>query len=264
MVECETPNRPYMLGHNIKTGEAILYRPDCGLWDCPHCGVVNAKRWAARIRKAVAETADGLHSKCVWVFVTITLKTRSKDLDYQIEIFRHAWDVFSKRMRRRAVRKVTYVLIPELSPKKRRLHAHILMDWDCECKRNEQVWINKKGEKIRQFRSPFLHDNLYGSGLGYEYDIQPIDQPDLVSYYITKYVSKNLGTKFPKGFRRVRTSHEFPKDVEMEKTGAWTWEAIQCNADGRKKLLAAVLGGEIIIESETKRAVRLSHDFLAR
>jgi hypothetical protein len=237
------------------TGMTVLYRPDCKLWSCPHCATVKQKQWSARVRACVRDNPEN-----DWHFVTLTIEESSGLLARQIEIWSHAWDVFSKRLRRAVERKITYVVIPELSPEKKRLHAHMILDWDMQmdCYKRFHPAVGDKPE-FWKYYSKWLHENLKPSGLGYIYDIQPLVEPSLASYYVTKYIGKGLSEVFPKGFRRVRTSQGFPTIEDTQPTEQIDWQVIHCNEDGRRILLRALLSGEVIFEVATQSPVTLKH-----
>lgn len=242
-LECSTPNRPYLLGTSESTKIRFLYRPDCKLWSCPHCANVKQAQWAQRI---IGEYNRDTGRD--WYFLTYTVKEVTGKLDRQIHIFRSAWDKVSKRMRRTVKRDLTYVLIPELSPVKKRLHAHMLCDYG----------FGAKPEPGKQ-KTKWLHDNLYTSGLGYKYDIQWLDTAQRAAYYATKYIGKGLSEVFPSGFRRVRTSQNFFELGETPKDDDILWQFIPCNSTGRRKLLLVYMSGALVWDMEHAQPVDLQH-----
>ena len=259
-IECETGNRPYLLGRSPESGRAVLYRPDCKLWSCTHCANVKAKQWSSRARAAIRD-----HIERDWHFVTLTLDDQSNDLSRQIQAWRKSWDVFSKRVRRSvAGDDLMYMVIPELSPSKKRLHAHMIVDW-CFERNFYKTWYPAKGEykSYWKYYSPWLHDNLKSAGLGYIYDIQELSQPDRAAYYVTKYVGKGLSENFPAGFRRVRVSQNFPtidvKEVESE----FLWTLIPSSREGRAALLHVIMNGEVVFDLEHQRPVTVQHPLIS-
>lgn len=259
-LECETPNRPYLLGTHIETGEMVLYRPDCKLWECEHCANVKAKVWASRVRLAV-----NLDKLADWHFVTITIDEKTGILARQMDIFRIAWDKLSKRLRRAVGRDLTYILIPELSPEKCRLHAHMIADWNFArdtrgLKRRE----DRSGEIRWYWYSKFLHDHLKPSGLGYIYDLQPIASVDQAASYCAKYIGKGLSERFPPNFRRVRTSHGFPETPRTSADTLYEWEVININAIGRAIILSKIFAGNEIFDITARVRVNYNHPLLMR
>jgi len=258
LTECETANRPYLLGRPIEGGLTILYRPDCKLWSCPHCANVKAKQWAARARIAIRDKIEA-----DWHFLTLTVETRSSNLDHQIDIWSNAWDKFSKRLRRAVERKITYMAIPELSPQKKRLHAHIILDWNCYCEERMRFYPMTKTQDERwKYYSYWLHEHCKASGMGYIYDIQPLLEPALAASYVTKYIGKGLSEVFPKGFRRVRTSGNFPEIEQYETEDLIEWTVLPCSEAGRGILLLALLSGEIIQDVVTQSPVTVKHPLI--
>ena len=245
-LECITDNRPYLLGRHCQSGRTVLYRPDCKLWTCPHCANVKAKQWAARARHALIE-----YPEYDWHFLTLTIKESTGKLDRQIKIWRASWDKFSKRLRRAAREGVMYLIIPELSPEKKRLHAHWFFNWDFNCVPQPERYYSK-----------WLHDHTAASGLGYEYDIQPVYSPEQASHYTTKYIGKGLSQTFPPGFRRVRTSQSFPECLQQQETSEYRWQVIPYSASGRTRLLLTYLRGELIWDIESQKPVSLRHELI--
>lgn len=261
-LECETASRPYLLGTHIEKGITVLYRPDCKLWSCPHCANVKAKQWSARVRQVIKKSNSDPDDMDAWHFLTITIKESTGMLDNQIRIFRTAWDVFSKRLRRACPHALEYVLIPELSPVKKRLHAHMLLNWYCEREFKMRSRMDAERGKVWYYYSRWLHDNLHTSGLGYQYDVQPLATPEQASSYVSKYIGKGLSEVFPPGFRRVRTSQGFPRTPKEDYESGFIWEILLNNSRGARALVAVLLTGEIVTDLETKKRVNMTHGLI--
>jgi hypothetical protein len=231
------------------------------LWECPHCANVKAKVWASRVRLAV-----NLDKQADWHFATITIDEKTGILARQVEIFRSAWDKLSKRLRRAVGRDLTYVLIPELSPEKHRLHAHMIADWHFHRDTRSMSERYNKLKKVKEWYwySKFLHDHLKPSGLGYIYDIQPLETVDQAASYCSKYIGKGLSERFPAGFRRVRTSQGFPETPITDAEMLYDWEVININAEGRRILLTEIFAGSVIFDLQTRENVTYKHPLLMR
>lgn len=257
-VECETENRPYLFGTHRKTGDCVLYRPDCKLWSCPHCANVKAKQWASRVRACIRDNEER-----DWHFLTLTIEDETAELERQIQIWKKAWDILSKRLRRALNGDLTYVAVPELSPEKKRLHCHMILDWCCE-REFYQRYYPAKGDRAAHwdFYSSWLHDNLKPSGLGYIYNIQEVRSPSQASYYMTKYIGKGLSEVFPAGFRRVRTSQNFPDIMPEEAAQAYEWIVIPYSEAGRGLLLLELFKGKKIQDSGTRAPVTVNHPLI--
>lgn len=69
-------------------------------------------------------------------------------------------------------------------------------------------------------RSPDFESALEHSGMGEVYDISAVRSVESVSRYVAKYLFKHaLHTVWPKGWKRVRYSQNWPKN-ELPKTNA--------------------------------------------
>jgi len=64
------------------------------------------------------------------------------------------------------------------------------------------------------FTKRWLKDNARSCGFGYQCDVSVFDNDDAIKFavwYTTKYLSKSLEiTQWPKHFRRIRTSRNWP------------------------------------------------------
>jgi hypothetical protein len=207
MPDCETPNRPYLVGENREQRRAVLFRPACGLWSCPVCAQANKARWTVRAYNGSKELiAAGREVD----FLTLTSHEKLSPESTR-RVFAHAWDQLNKRIRRE-VPGFAYLLVPE-QHKDGRLHAHLI----------ETSHLSKRWYK----------DNARECGLGYEVDIDGIRSPEGAAWYVAKYVGKGLeSTAWPRGFRRVRTSRNWPPMPILPPLIGWTWRAL-----GRKESL---------------------------
>jgi hypothetical protein len=67
--------------------------------------------------------------------------------------------------------------------------------------------------------------------MGYQADVQTIENAGLAVWYVTKYLTKTLQfSNFGKGFHRVRTSGGFPKLPEPGLPPGWTCVALPKDA----------------------------------
>lgn len=70
-------------------------------------------------------------------------------------------------------------------------------------------------------------DFAFSSGFGWKVDVQPLVTPTKASKYISKYLHKGVGAEtWPRGFRRVRHSHNWPISEEQAMPG-WEWETMK-------------------------------------
>lgn len=71
----------------------------------------------------------------------------------------------------------------------------------------------------------FWKDNAYEVGLGFMSHVKRIKQAGYAAKYVSKYVGKEFTTaKWPKNYRRVRASRNWPKASLPEIETGWTYE----------------------------------------
>lgn len=192
-------------------------------------------------------------------FLTLTMHENLDMSDTQRcwGILSDAWDKLLKRIRRHLPYSPQYIQIPEISPEEKRLHAHLLINAGFAARPYPRipkaVWL-----------SPFLHDNPREVGLGYEYAIEPVQTAGMAAWYVSKYIGKAMGVKFPKGARRVRTSRNFPYPPGNGKLPGWDYEVLQCSERGRKSLVRHVLTNHEIVDKERGGYVTWNHPLIAR
>lgn len=204
---CTTPNRPYLRGVNHAEGRAVFFRPRCKLWSCPHCAEVNKKLWTARAYHgaAILSGDDSGRQSNLITFLTLT-SHRNLGPEQSIAVFSSAWDNLRHRARRR-VSHGQYLLVPERH-KDGRLHAHAVTTFN----------LGKRWWK----------DNAAETGLGYMAEEEIARTAGGAAFYVSKYLAKSLGVQdWPKYWRRVRTSRQWPKLPEQDKPDGWTFAPIE-------------------------------------
>jgi hypothetical protein len=198
---CETPNRPAMIVSNSTKQIAIIFRPRCKLWSCPYCAAINRKLWTARAYFAAQQWAErGLPLN----FTTLT--------SHEALTARQSWYVFPKawkKLHARAKRKdgkAAYCMIPE-QHEDGRIHVHMITTWSLG-----QGWWKTNARQC---------------GLGYMDEEEPVVSPAKAAFYVSKYVGKQLGdVVWPRGFRRVRTSHKFPTLPPPAELPEWHFQVL--------------------------------------
>lgn len=163
--------------------DAVIIPIRCGQWTCPHCRQVLARQWAARTYEAIKAT-DGAY------FLTFTLWGNIASPTEGYRKIPKLWDRLRKKFQRR-LDDWTYIAFCEGQTKTRggMPHFHVLTD-----------------------QYPFtarVKDLAVSCGFGYEAEKEAVSERK-AAYYVSKYVSKG-DPAIPKGFRRVRTSQDFPK-----------------------------------------------------
>jgi hypothetical protein len=210
---CETHNRPYLIARNHATKEAVFFRPRCKSWRCPACSKVNKALWAIRAyegSKAIMECEKPLF------FMTVTSHEKLT-ADQSLWVWPSAWGQLRDRMKYRAGGVFFYIMVPE-HHLDGRLHVHAI-----ESAGVGQSWLKSAARE---------------SGLGYMDEEKPIKTPQGSAWYVSKYLGKSIEkTDWPKGFRRVRASRNWPKLPEQPMPEGWQFaplpkgEALQAEVD---------------------------------
>jgi hypothetical protein len=227
--ECETPRRPYIVGLNAIAGLAVLFRPRCKKWDCPACAPINRAKWCVRAYQGSQKLIREGRSIS---FVTLTSHP-ALGPDGSVAVLRSAWDMLNKRVHR-IEPFVSYIMIPERH-KDGRVHVHMLTTSILE----KRWW----------------KDNGAECGFGYMADREPLCSPEGAAWYVSKYTTKSLeGEKWPKGFRRVRTSQNFPKLTKLPSPPDWSFMLLPKDAsiNGYVERLSA--SGYRIVEAGANEA----------
>lgn len=190
----------------------------CNHWDCPRCGQTRAREEYGRIVSGIRALA--LEGKIY--FVTITCK--GKEISYeQAEEGYLSWTnrLFSAWRARTKVRggKWCYCQVTERQARGHP-HSHILTTADpgdlylghVFKEREANLYIPEKAREIA-LRSDWFSDAVRRAGLGSQHDISIASSPEGASRYVAKYLFKPaiFTDSWPKGWKRVRYSQNFPK-----------------------------------------------------
>lgn len=199
---CQARNRPYLVGVNSHIKRAVLFQPRCKSWSCPVCAKINRALWAVR----AFHGARIIHETLSKPIDFLTLTSHEKlGPSASLAVWPEAW----KRLRMRAryaAGGFDYLLVPE-QHEDGRLHVHAI----------ETAALGTRWWK----------DNARECGLGFMADEQEARTPQGAAYYVVKYLTKSIGyTEWPRGFRRVRTSHDWPKLPAPEAAPGWKFNAI--------------------------------------
>lgn len=194
---CTKESRPYLTGVSEKENVAILTRPSCKMWNCPACAARNAKRWIARVINHINRTGF-LHG---WRFMTITAHERWRGVS-SVKNLRSGWKKLYNRIRR-LYGVSDYVKVWE-QHEDGSFHLHVLMD----------APILKK----------WLKKNARSCGMGYQVDVQDVDNAGKVAGYISKYMVKSgLGLEYPRGLRRIEVSRTWLKLPDLKADTIISW-----------------------------------------
>lgn len=200
--QCERPLNITLVGVNKEQKKALFFHPRCKQWDCEYCQELNRDWWVwVGMRGASLLLSEGIEMS----FITLTSRAYSTP-NKSIHFMKQNWPKLVRRAKyhteKKAGQKWAYMLIPERT-KAGILHAHLIA-----CTTLSSHW---------------WHDNGYATGFGFSNEAEPIDHAGGAAKYISKYLGKDmLHTGWPKGFRRVRTSRNWPKPDRLSLPG-WEW-----------------------------------------
>lgn len=195
---CKRKGRPFLFGLDYGAKSAYITRPNCGLWSCSYCGREKAREWQSRIgwgAERLMARGDALF------FVTLTAMGWMSPRK-TLENWRGNWPKLSSRLRRAAKERCEYAYVHE-KHKDGRLHTHFVTNADL----GRRWWKDKP----------------HSCGFGYMNDVREVESAAGVANYVSKYLVKSLGGKWPKGWRRLSVSRSWPMpDVgELEDDRQW-------------------------------------------
>lgn len=209
----------------------------CNHWDCPRCGVMRAKHEYGRIVEGCRQLAK--EHELFFITVTCRGKELSKDEadSRYLEWTNRLLDALRVQTKR-ANGHWCYVQVTERQ-KRSHPHSHILTTY----KPSDLVQGSKRSysrsndgalhwESVPCLRSAYLAARVVGSGLGEQYDISKVETVEGASRYVAKYMFKDtqFQADFPKNWKRVRYSQNFPK-LPVRETSAF---ALVTQDDWRK------------------------------
>jgi len=195
----------------------------CNHWDCPRCGQTRAKQEYGRIVSGIRSLA-----LCGPIyFVTTTCRGKELTTDEADENYlkwcNRLFSAWRARTKSRGGKWV-YVAVTERQ-KRGHPHSHILTTADpgdlylghVWKERTPNLYVPSDSREIA-LRSDWLARAVVSAGLGSQYDISIASSVEGTSRYVAKYLFKPtiFEDKWPKGWKRVRYSHSFPKLPEIE------------------------------------------------
>jgi hypothetical protein len=190
-----------MIASNSIAKVAIIFRLRCKMWSCPYCASVNQKLWTARAYNA-GEKFIERGQPVTFITLTSHEKLTAKQSWY---VWPKAWKKLHARAKYRDG-KAEYCMVPE-QHEDGRIHVHMISTWSLS-----QGWWKDNGREC---------------GLGFMAEEEFARTAGGVAHYVSKYVGKQLGAIiWPKGFRRVRTSHDFPKLPPPKELPNWQFQMI--------------------------------------
>lgn len=199
---CETRGRPFMRGMNVQKRAVVFFRPRCKSWTCPACAEINARLWAHRTYygcEQLSQAGGALN------FVTLTAHEKLNQVG-ALKVWPKAWKKLHTRANR-AGGKCPYLLVPE-QHKSGKMHVHLLTTWAMSAR--------------------WWRDNARQCGLGYQVTVETVSDAAIGAYYVTKYLVKQMALNaWPKGFRHVRTSRDWPKESPKAIEDGWKFDLLE-------------------------------------
>ena len=186
-----------MVAKNGHLSRAIFFRPNCHKWTCEYCGVQRGRFFMVIAAFGHEKlTSDGK----VLQFATVTSNAKLRSARSGIVAWRANWPKLLKRMKR-ASGALAYMQVPE-QHKSGAYHVHLITT----------ATVTKR----------WLKDNAASCGFGYIADIEPIRDPGKAAWYVSKYLTKQSHSlKWPRYFRRVNMSRNWPRPDPLEKSLEW-------------------------------------------
>jgi hypothetical protein len=167
----------------------------CGSWSCAVCGPSKVNHFTRIAREGCDRSAERVR------LLTITCPAESPAISW--EQLGARWNRMNQALKRYLGRPLSYFGAVELQ-RRGNPHLHLLL--------RDSGYIPKADVHAAGFRA----------GFGFS-DIRQI-KPGPAVGYITKYITKASGQRFPKGTRRIRRSRDWlPRPVAGKWGGGWEW-----------------------------------------
>jgi len=189
----------------------------CNDWLCPRCGVIRSKQEYGRAMRGM----EALEQRGVpmWLY-TFTTKGSGLSIKSAMDTFYSGCNRLFSRLRADAKRRDLpwhYYGVTELQ-KRGHPHLHALMSYhpaDLRPGRRARFVTRPDGSRGREYVDCLLSDYVWRSvqdaGLGKIYDIREVYDARGAVVYLGKYLFKDtIHTRWPKGWRRIRVSREWP------------------------------------------------------
>lgn len=216
-------NAPYF-GYQIDGKKWGIVQGCCNDWNCPRCGQQRAREEYGRIVVGSREIAK------FYPLYLFTITCRGKELNYeQAEAGFLEWTNRLLTRLRTATKRVGGAwFYASVTERQDRLHPHShfittycpLDTIDIPKGRQKYFFTEAKSypAKHNTLQSETLERACVECGLGRQYDLSRIESVEGASRYAAKYLFKAaiFETRWPKGWRRVRYSQNWPKLPEVK------------------------------------------------
>lgn len=233
---CEKTQSVTVFGTHKYRKMAVLFNPRCKMWDCDYCAEMNKADWIhTALRGTLVLAMEGQRIQ----FVTLTSRPYSTPIT-GLYFLKENWPRLNRTMRYHTNKWTkqlglvwSYLMVPE-KHKTGVVHCHLLAATHYD---TEKSW----------------KDFAFGAGFGWKVDAQGLVTPSKAAAYVAKYLHKGQGKEdWPKGFRRVRKSNNWPIS-EPQIIPGWEWATYR-NEDTiwQEKHALIDLGYEVIDNRQEK------------
>lgn len=210
---CENLRQLTVFGTNEYQKTAVLFNPRCKMWKCDHCAEKNKQSWIhTAMRGTMILTMEGQRIQ----FVTLTSRPYATPTT-GLYFLKENWPKLNRTMRyhtnvwtKNAGLKWSYFMVPE-KHKSGVVHCHLLAST-----------LYNTNKSWKEF--------AFDAGFGWRVDVQGLTNPEQAASYVAKYLHKGHGAEnWPRNFRRVRKSNNWPAAIEHESVG-WEWKTYKKEA----------------------------------
>lgn len=218
-------NAAPLIAYRVVDKAWAIAQANCNSWLCPRCGLIRAKTEYWRIVNGtnLLGLAGDLY------FITLTCRGRELSLEDSEANYLKWTNVLLTALRTRAKRKKQnwcYVQVTERQ-KRGHPHSHIITTFKPHdlVDGTKTQYLNAGKERTKSevpaLRSEWFEKRCVSAGLGNQYDITKVRSADGCSRYVAKYLFKPtmFTDVWPKNWRRVRYSNNFPKQEHQKADG---------------------------------------------
>lgn len=233
---CPNTREIIIVGRNPKEKKVLFFNPSCGQWDCPYCWEKKREEWK---EIAMVGTVRLMDKGNMLRFITLTGRGYFTPQS-SIHFMRKNWPKLKQRAQYLTNKwsdvsgtEWAYFLIPERH-KSGKAHWHLIAS----------TWLDS---------ARWWKDTAHKCGFGYMAHVREIENTAQAGFYVTKYMTKSAGgVRWPKGFRRARTSGNWPRPKKGIPND-WDYEQIVEAEKFMVSLDCLALGWEIIDNTEHEK-----------
>ena len=188
-------------------GLCLLTRLRCKMWSCEYCARKNQSMWRAFLMRRLPEVSSN------WWLMTLTASPKYRLEETSYKNLQSGIDRLFKRIRR-VYPEIDYVRTFEKHPTSVALHAHFIVAGLApflkvrHAKNGQRFFrpVEKRGAGRGYWTVlSWIKVAAWEVGLGYQADVRKVSV-NQASWYVTKYLTKELQGITIKGLRHVQTS----------------------------------------------------------